>query len=534
MPSPVSVERFDGQQPPPQDFWYETTVNEGRENEYVKIEIDYNRFLDFLHDQGFGLLISGDGDNKIAEVVHVRDNVVKRTLEQNNSNISVKQHVLDYLEERQKPDVRNVILRRQGTFFSLNFLTSLRPLELDFYRDTRHRLCFFFKNGFLEIRHQGELTLTRFQPYKTLKGVVWDGQIQDRCYHGLRSENPINIEFEQERRCEFRSFLELVSVETHQPDQRNIQTVSNYPAFRYALGYLLHSYKDVARAFAVLCVDSDPSEHSNGRRGKSLFTQAVELFRKMAYEDGKTLNTSSQFMFQTIRADDQVVLLDDVRKGFDFEQFYPTITGHCMVEYKNKGRFKIPFSDAPKFVFTSNRPILGEGDSDLARWFILPFVSYFSRAYTPFDEFKHRLFEDWDATEWANFFDYIADVSAEYLAFINCPLSVKPEPDLSIYNEEKLKLFLVSELLDYFDKYLSDGLPYEVPKKLFLEDFQQMYPAYEKRSQRWFTTRLQTYCKMRDIAINAGMPDGRLFKTNEQQGERIEYLRFTSLKTDDS
>ena len=122
--------------------------------------------------------------------------------------------------------------------------------------------------------------------------------------------------------------------------------------------------------------------------------------------------------------------------------------------------------------------------------------------------FGHRLFEDWDNAEWSRFFDLMIAVMQEYLAFINCPLFGRPEPDLTTYNEEKLKWAVASELVDYFEAYLSN-LPYNVSKKLFFDDFKDTYPLYANRTQNWFSARMHLYCKMRGILINAGMPDGR-------------------------
>lgn len=52
----------------PIQFWEERTVNEGTDDEYVKLEISYNDFLLFLQANGFGLLVTGD-EQKVAESV---------------------------------------------------------------------------------------------------------------------------------------------------------------------------------------------------------------------------------------------------------------------------------------------------------------------------------------------------------------------------------------------------------------------------------------------------------------------------------
>ena len=512
----------------PISFWSEQTINEDTDGEYVKLEISYNDFLLFLQANGFGLLVTGD-EQKVAEVVRVVKNIVSRTVEHKSTNITVKHFVLDYLREIDRLDVREVMLRRQSTFFTMNFLTALRPVSIHFAKDSRTRSRFYFANGAIEMRwieQDGVMTMTTaFVSYDDLGLSLWETQISPKEYHG--AYHPEAIGPADRRPCEFQRFLEYVSQETIGEGDTFEIVRNNLAAFRYGLAYLLHSYKDVARAFAVLCVDADGStESSNGRRGKSLLTKAIEFMRRVAYEDGKTMKTDSQFLFQNLDADSQVALFDDVRKNFDFEQFYPTITGHCMTERKGRSRVKLDFSDAPKFVFTSNKPVLGDGDSDQARWLILPFTGFFNKNHTPFDVFGHRLFEDWDTAEWNRFFDFLIDLMREYLAFTNCPLFSRPDADLTTYNEEKLKWAVASELVDYFETYLSN-LPYDVSKKLFFDDFKGQYPLYATRTQHWFSCRLHLYCKMRGILINAGMPDGRAFKTWESTGVRDEWLYFT-------
>jgi hypothetical protein len=509
-------------------FWYEETQNLGKETEKTKIHIDSADLLHFLQINGFGLLITGEHNHQVADVVRVTENVVSSTLEQNNTNITIRRFVLDFLEDLGAEDVIKVVLNRACTFFSLNFLTSLKPLDLTFYRDSRNRSCFFFQNGFLKVQYRDGKTTSVFLPYSELNECIWASQITQQAYRGIRTDAPVNPTYKTDRTSEFKTFLELVSQETIGEGDMFEVVRDNFPSFCYGISYLLHSYKDIARAFALLFVDNDSYEFSHGRRGKSLLAQAIEYFRKVTYEDGKTLNTESQFVFQSIETDSQIVQMEDVRKNFDFELFYPTITGHCIRERKGKGREKIPFAQAPKFVFTSNRPILGSGDSDLARWFILPFVGYFNRQYTPFDEFKHRLFEDWDQKEWNNFFDFITDCMEQYLSFSACPLYSRPEADLTTYNEEKLRGSMDAEYLEYFERHFQD-LPFEYPKDLFFQEFKDEYPDFfDKyvRSKNRFTSKLKIYCQAKDLEINAASQDGREWKTDDS-GKRWEYLVIT-------
>jgi hypothetical protein len=369
-----------------------------------------------------------------------------------------------------------------------------------------------------------EKITSTFKPYDQLDSLIWDTQIQKRDYLGVRSANPINPNFDG--CCVFGNFLQLISIKTVQRGD-SLVPISNYAAFLYGYSYLLHNYKDVANAMAVLGVDDNPSEYSaNGRRGKTLFCKAFQQFRKVTYEDGRTLRTdNNQFVLQSVEKDSQVLWINDVRKGFDFSLFYPFITDDTNQERKNKDRSFMSFYDTPKLLVISNFVISGVGDSDTARWYILPFVSYFNPTYTPLDEFEHRLFEEWDDVEWNNFFDFTIDCMETYFR-----LSKPPEIDLMEYHESKLQSSLPDELFSFLELRLGNvayGMSYEYPKKQFFKDFTEEYPVYGEDGRKWtqkfFTEKLTIYCKMRAYEINPDYPSGRYWRTNDN-GDKEEYL----------
>lgn len=491
-------------------FWYEVTVNEGKENERAELKIDYGLFLECLQKNGFGLLYH----DKQVQIVRVVDNIVSTTAEKGNVNLTIKQYVLEYLEQLRQKDVRELMLRRHGTFFCTAFLTSLKPLDLTFYRDTASCCTLFFTNGFLEVRKHGTGVKTAFQPYTDLNGCIWDTHIQDREYHGTHRPQPKN----DTQESIFSRFLRLVSTEFRGYGHAYEPLKANLAAFQYAFAYLIHDYKDYANARAVICVDNDSGGfEANGRRGKTIFCEALKYLRRVSTEDGKTLKLENQFVFQTLDLDSQILLIDDARDKFDFAQLYPTITGDMALEKKREQRLILPFLLSPKLVITTNHAILGHGDSHQARWFTLPFVRYFSAQYDPVEEFGQRLFTEWDDQEWQRFADFAVGCLEEYFTTDRPVLA-----DLETYHESKLKASMPGELIDYFDQYLAE-LPYEIPKKLFFQEFKQGYPIYEKATQNWFTARLVTYCTMKGDLINPGYDGGRCWKTT-QEGEKVEYV----------
>lgn len=507
-------------------FWYESVVNEGQANERVELHIDYRKFLDFLEQNGFGLLIT----DKQVQIIRVKENIVSQTLKDGNMNLTIKQFTMAYLRAYHHDEVLELMLRRHGTFFTTAFLTSLNPLRPHFYRDNLTRCTLFFRNGYIRIEVTAQGVRTAFDPYANLSAAIWESHVQPRDYRGAYHDQPLIAD--DERESVFEQFLNDVSVEMETTAETATIIADNLKPFKYAFAYLLHDYKDYANARAVICVDNDAArQDANGGRGKTVFGEALKYLRKVSVEDGRTLKLdNNQFLFQTLDLDSQVLMIDDAKPKFDFSQLYTVITGSLALERKRENRMILPFEQSPKILITTNHAILGSGASHVRRWQILPFTSYFNIGWTPMDQFKQRLFIEWDAPEWSRFDDFAIACLEQYFT-----LAVPPVSNLTTYNESKLKSALPAELLDYFDEYLGE-LPYEVPKKTFMQDFRASYPIYDKSTQNWFTGRLTVYCEHRGIRINPGTGGGRVWRVLDVNGQSVktEYLIFVKEKNDET
>ena len=76
-------------------FWHEKVINQGKDNERYELKIDYRKFIEFLHNNGFGLLIQ----EKQVQIVRVHNNIVSHTLEKGHCNL--RQWLVRYYQGRQ-------------------------------------------------------------------------------------------------------------------------------------------------------------------------------------------------------------------------------------------------------------------------------------------------------------------------------------------------------------------------------------------------------------------------------------------------
>ena len=172
-------------------------------------------------------------------------------------------------------------------------------------------------------------------------------------------------------------------------------------AFKSAIGYLLHSYKTQADNKAIILNDEIITDEPNGWSGKGVFFNGIKQLKKLVALNGKKIDLNSQFAFQTVKADCQVLVFDDVKRNFPFEDLFSIITEGLEIEYKGQGAIKLPVTKSPKIVITTNYTIKGEGGSFDARKFELELSSYFNSKFSPKDKFGHMFFDEWDSDEWS-------------------------------------------------------------------------------------------------------------------------------------
>jgi len=131
--------------------------------------------------------------------------------------------------------------------------------------------------------------------------------------------------------------------------------------------------------------------------------------------DGKAFAFEKSFPYQTVSADTQILCFDDVKKHFDFERLFSVVTEGLTLEKKNKDAIKIPFSKSPKIAITTNYAIKGTGNSFARRKWEIELHQYYSKNFTPLDEFKKHFFAEWDDDEWCLFDNYMTYCLQDYL-----------------------------------------------------------------------------------------------------------------------
>lgn len=291
--------------------------------------------------------------------------------------------------------------RQAHLAFNQNTIHHLEEDTVPVLEDTPDTAYFAFKNCLIEASAS---ELKRFT-YDKLPGRVWRSRIIPRNYAPPEDSQPGH----------WQRFIENVSNANEQPNR--------YAAFRSAIGYMLHSYSDRSAGQAVICYDEEMSNGKpQGRTGKGLFLQGLKQLRNGLTMDGKALDTSKAFAWQSITKETQLVGIEETGDKFKFEALFSLLTDGLTVERKNRDAFYIEPERAPKICITSNTALNHAGRSARARQFIIEFSSYYARHITTGTETpvkdEHGIFfgRKWTAKEWSRFYAYQLECVREYLA----------------------------------------------------------------------------------------------------------------------
>ena len=358
-----------------QTFWIK--------NDKGMVKVVHIQFKQFLEDSGFYKYCPEGGKNYV--FVKVTNNLIDHTSEK-----EIKDFVLNHLLELDDIGVYNYFADNTR-FFKEEFLSMLSTIDIYFIEDTKDVSYLYYRNCAVKI------TMNDITPidYLDLGGYVWKDHVIDRNF----TLCSVSDDFD------FRIFVSNINGK----DSGRIETMES------TIGFLMHAYKNLSFCPAVILNDEVISDNPEGGTGKGLIMNALSKMKKLVVIDGKSFMFERSFAYQLVSADTQILCFDDVRKHFDFERLFSVVTEGLTLEKKNKDAIKIPFAKSPKIAITTNYAIKGAGNSFARRKWELELHQYYSKNFTPLDEFGRLMFGDWNDDDWCEFDNYMIGCLKNYL-----------------------------------------------------------------------------------------------------------------------
>jgi len=443
-------------------FWFFEEDSKGK----LKTKVDPLKYKFFLERNGFKKYFHADSQKPTW--VKIESNKVNET-----SPEKIKDFVLSYLLQEKELKVWGFCANYQ-TLFSDTFLLMLETVELMMLKDTREKSFLAFENGILEVSKNERKLID----YIDVNGYIWESQIIKRDWHSLdKTDN------------QYKTFISNISNEEPLP-------------MECVIGFLLSTYKNKMNNKAVILNDEVISANPEGGTGKGLFVQGLRQIRRVSILDGKTFDDKKSFPYQTVSAETQILVFDDVKKNWDFESKFSLVTEGITLERKNKDAIKLTVEDSPKMVVSTNYAIKGEGNSHDRRRQEVEIAQYYGRKLTPYDEFGCELFDEWDDEEFAYFDNYM----------VYC-IQVYFKNGLINQNAKNLKLrkFIAETSMDFYEWIEEfDNFPRNIRnnKAEFFENFTREYKDFHWLKRNTFSIWINKYANFKDYAFEAGKTNG--------------------------
>jgi hypothetical protein len=351
-------------------------------------------------------------------------------------------------------------------FFREDFLSMLDSVSIYFVEDTKDEAYLYYKNGVVKVTKDTKTLLN----YEDLGGYIWADQVIQRDFIFCPSDD-----------CDYKQFIRNIGGN----DDKRIASIES------TMGFILHAFKNGGYCPAVIINDEVISENPEGGTGKGLFMNGIGRMKKAVTIDGKSFAFDKSFAYQLVTTDTQVLIFDDVRKNFDFERLFSVITEGITIERKNKDAIKIPFHKSPKVVITTNYAIQGKGNSFERRKWEMEFKQFYTKDFTPQDEFKRLLFNDWNVDDWCAFDNYMVKVLQGYLntGLVKC--------EFINLKERKFRAETNSEFAEWVYEFGASVVPLNErirPDKAFDKFIADNNGMFRMLSKQRFNAWLRTYC----------------------------------------
>lgn len=531
----------------PYQFWAKVPIWAGKgDNKYIEgyqYKFKSVRALNFLHKNGFARFRT-PGKKSAYIYVRIEGNMVRET-----EPSDIKDFVTQFLESRRIDEVDEELRDMMLNTTKLNetALSNLPYIEIDFNDSEPTSQYLFFKNETWLVTAEG---IEKFKPGAVAKHI-WDDEViphriekMDPFFEITRNadtgEYDIDIKNKdclflryliQTSRVHWRKELEEAMRGNDQEYQKayeanhkfdiagphlSMEEIAEQKAHLvnkiFAIGYLLHRFKDRSKPWFVFAMDNryDEDNGSFGGTGKSLaFNLAVpQVVRKWFYLGGRNPKlTENQFLFDGLTEHHRYITIDDADEYLNFKFFFDAITGNLKVNPKNSQPYMIDFKKVGKFSATSNFRLRDLDPSTERR--VLYYVCsdyYHNHGETDdyletrrvSDDFGKNLFDDFDENEWILFFNTMAQCLRFFLS-----VNEKIGPPMDSVSQSNLKSAIGPDFHSWADVYFaSDGGNVDqcIVKEVAFEDFRNRKKSVWKMQR--FTKSMKNWCKLMGYTYN--------------------------------
>jgi len=544
-------------------FWEK--VNDGKK---IRYEINTLYLLYFLKVHGFGKIV--DPDNDVVTYVHIDGFKVKLI-----STRNIQDFIIEWAEKRKlNVGIQNLILN--STRIGNGVFEKIESVNPDFTSFDENSQTIFFRNRVVKVKADSieestgpqngvyamEKTVCphdfkRIEPAFTADWETNPGSFSIKTNH-IRSHyfrfliNASRIYWREE--LEDRASREPAKEEAYRKEhhwdiagprlteEEQMEQQRHLVNKLFAVGYMMHSYKSLAKAWGLWVMENKITEEdeSGGGSGKTFMIRFLKNFKNTETVNGRDKKlTENNFFMDRVTERTDLLLIDDAVKYFNFNYFYSMITDNMVVNYKNARSKEIPFALSPKIVFTSNFPPPAGDGSTARRLLNCVFSDWYHQATAEndyeetvriADDFGYELYNAAYKEEWWNEdFNFAADCLQFYL---QCSKrNIMLQPPMENVDRRMRNQTMGEDFKEWAEAYFAPGNQIHLDRLLTKSAVKEDYDPKGKMTMKGFTKRLRAFCANAEHieALNPeeckGWYKGRLIRTMYGDTKEFIYIK---------
>jgi len=460
----------------------------------------------------------------------------------------IKNYIHTFLAQRfMEVDLRNAMFRT--THLSENSLSNLPIVDIEFKDTGKNFQYVFFRNTSVMVTAEG---VTEYKQ-GGVDSNIWRADVID--FHFRKIDPPFTITYDEElgrhdievhhTKDMFFNYLvhtsrihwskELLDrIKDLAPEERESYRKENHININgslltneerleqrqhlinklFAIGYLMHRYKDPERTWCVFAMDNHINEDggSYGGSGKSLlYNKAIPaMLPQYFYLGGRNPKiTENQFLYDGLTEHHRYILIDDADEFLNFKFFFDAITGDLKVNPKNSKPYMIKAEKLGKYAITSNFTLRNVDTSTERRILYTVNSDYYHTAgetspydftCTPGTDLGKQLFTDFDSAEW-NFFYNTMLYSLQF--FLTVPNTIKINPPMSNVTKRNLMTEMTPDFLEWASEFFyeeGDNVDRLIVREVAFKTFDYRYKKGWKTQK--FTNALRAFCRFKGYIYN--------------------------------
>lgn len=294
-------------------------------------------------------------------------------------------------------------------------------------------------------------------------------------------------------------------------EEENQEHVNHLVNKIFVIGYLFHRYKNPSNPWMPLALDNAVmgDKEAHGGSGKSIFFEMFKYFMNVKEIDGKMDFKNNRFWKEGITKHTDLIYIDDLNKGVEFNMFYTMTTGNITIDTKNSNLIDINKKESGKLAISYNYSLKDLQGSSTRRNLILAFSDYFHarseerKERQPKDDFGLQLYDDFDQKQWELTIRLVVECFQFYIK-----QNKKIEAPINNIMRRSYLTLMGEHFQGWADAYFNEKENQELIREVVFNEFLQFVNG---RKIHWLMNitpkawmqKLQYWCKYNELEIKS-------------------------------